>query len=58
MEEQRPKLKCSSSTNNNKPTFTEQYISYIEAVSFSGGRNRNTRIKPPACHVSLTKFIT
>jgi hypothetical protein len=36
----------------------QQYFSYIVAVSFIGGRNRNTRRKPPTCRKSLTNFIT
>ena len=29
----------------------QQYISYIVAVSFIGGGNRNTQRKPPTCHI-------
>jgi hypothetical protein len=36
----------------------QQYYSYIVAVSFIGGGNRRTRIKPPTCRKSLTNFIT
>ena len=34
------------------------YFSYIMAVSFIGGGNRNTKRKPLTCHKSLTNFIT
>ena len=33
-------------------------FSYIVAVSFIGGENRNTRRQPPTCHKSPTSFIT
>jgi hypothetical protein len=32
------------------------HFSYIVAVSFIGGGNRNTQRKPPACRKSLTNF--
>jgi hypothetical protein len=35
----------------------QQYFSYIVAVSFIGGGNRNTRRKPPICRKSLTNFL-
>jgi hypothetical protein len=35
----------------------QQYFSYIVAVSFIGGGNRNTRRKPPICRQSLTNFL-
>ena len=36
----------------------QQYFSYIVAVSFIGEENWRIRRKPPACHKSLTNFIT
>jgi hypothetical protein len=36
----------------------QQYFSYIMAVSFNGGGDRNTRRKLPTCRKSLTHFIT
>ena len=36
----------------------QQYFSYIVAVNFIGGGNRNTQKKPPTCRKSLTNFIT
>ena len=33
----------------------QQYLSYI---SFIGGGNRSTRMKPPTCRKSMTNFIT
>ena len=37
---------------------TQQYFSYIVAISFVGGGNQSIRRKPPTCHKSLTNFIT
>ena len=39
-------------------TPLSQYFSYIVAVSFIGGGNRNTWSKLPTCCKSLTNFIT
>ena len=36
----------------------QQYFSYIVEVSFIGGGNRSTRIKPPTYRKSPTNFIT
>jgi hypothetical protein len=36
----------------------QQYFSYIVAVSFIGGENLSTRIKPLTYLNSLTNFIT
>jgi hypothetical protein len=36
----------------------QHYFSFIVAVSFNSGGNRNTRRKPPTCRKSLTNFIT
>jgi len=36
----------------------QQYFRYIVAVSFIGGGNWRTGIKPPTCRKSLTNFIT
>ena len=36
----------------------QQYFRYIVVVSFNGGGNRSTRIKPPICRKSPTNFIT
>ena len=36
----------------------QQCFSYIVAVSFIGGGNRNTKRKPPSCRYSLPSFIT
>ena len=44
--------------NNNKMLINQQYFSYIVEVSFIGGGNRSTRIKPLNCCKSLTIFIT
>jgi hypothetical protein len=35
-------------------SYFQQYFSYIMAVSFNCGGNRNTRRKPPTCRKSLT----
>ena len=40
------------------PLLFQQYFSYIVAVSFIGGGNRNTRRIPQSCRNSLTNFIT
>ena len=37
---------------------TQQYFSYIVAVSFIGGWNRSIEKKPPTCLKSLKNFIT
>ena len=37
---------------------SQQYFSYIVAVSFIGGGNRSTRRKPLTSRRSLTNFIT
>jgi hypothetical protein len=37
--------------------YFQQYISYIVAVSFTGGGNRRTQRKPLTCCKSLTNFI-
>jgi len=39
-------------------THFQQYVSYIVAVSFINGGNRNTRWKPPTFRKSLTNFVT
>ena len=44
--------------NNNKMLINQQYFRYIVEVSFIGGGNRSTRIKPLNCCKSLTIFIT
>jgi hypothetical protein len=36
----------------------QQYFGYVVVVSFIGGGNQSTRIKPPSCRKSLTNFIT
>jgi hypothetical protein len=36
---------------------TQQYYSYIMATSFSGGRSRSTRRKPPTMGKQLVNFI-
>jgi len=36
----------------------QQYFSYVMAVSFIGGGNRNTRRKPSICRKSMTNCIT
>jgi hypothetical protein len=36
----------------------QQYFSYIMATSFSGGRSRSTRRKPPIMGKELVNFIT
>jgi hypothetical protein len=36
----------------------QQYISYIMAVGFISGGNRNARRKLQTCRKSLTNFIT
>jgi hypothetical protein len=36
----------------------QQYFSYIMAISFSGGRSRNTRREPPTMGKQLVNFIT
>jgi hypothetical protein len=36
----------------------QQYFSYIMAVGFIDGGNRNTQRKPLTCRKSLTNFIT
>ena len=36
----------------------QQYFSYIMAASFSGGRSRSTRRKPPTMGKQLLNFIT
>ena len=37
---------------------SQQYLSYIVAVSSIGVRNWSTQRKPPTCRKSLTNFIT
>jgi len=41
--------------NTNFPQF-QKYLSYIVAVSFIGGGNRNIQRKQPTCRKSLTNF--
>jgi len=36
----------------------QQYFSYIMAISFSDGRSRSTRRKPPTMGKQLVSFIT
>jgi hypothetical protein len=51
------------SRENNSAKEICKYSSFskvggIEAVTFIGGGNRRTQIKPPTCRKSLTNFIT
>jgi hypothetical protein len=39
--------------NNSIQVSSQQYFSYIVAVSFIGGGNQSTRRKPPTCRKSL-----
>jgi hypothetical protein len=39
-------------------TSTQQFFSYIMAISFSGGRSWSTRREPPAMGKQLVNFLT